>query len=223
MHHVRIVGKKVAMKRVSPVDEHVGARLRMRRLMLDMTQTDIAKALGLTFQQVQKYEKGGNRVSASRLQHLCKILDVPVSFFFDGAPRTDGFPVPAETDREAAVLNGFVATSDGLALVTAYTRIAIEECDGRLSPWSSRLLPIRIARCTKRRSNCTFWISTRTRRARQRPSDYAASPPYRLGRPGQGCSRRGRFTARTIRRADDTLAMVFAVAGLPPVISSSSI
>jgi transcriptional regulator with XRE-family HTH domain len=117
--------KEVAMKRVSPVDKHVGARLRMRRLMLDMTQTEIAKALGLTFQQVQKYEKGDNRVSASRLQHLCKILDVPVSFFFDGAPRTDGLPVPAlaETDGEAAALNGFVATSNGLALVTAYTRI----------------------------------------------------------------------------------------------------
>jgi transcriptional regulator with XRE-family HTH domain len=113
------------MKRINDIDKHVGTRLRMRRLMLNMSQSDIAKALGLTFQQIQKYEKGANRVSASRLQLLCAILKVPVSFFFDGAPRVHGLPDPAQTeaDGEAAALNGFLATSDGLALVTAYTRI----------------------------------------------------------------------------------------------------
>src|ERR1700745_1766565 len=71
---------------LNPVDKYVGSRLRMRRLMLDMSQSAIADALGLTFQQVQKYEKGSNRISASRLQHLSQILQVPVPFFFEGAP-----------------------------------------------------------------------------------------------------------------------------------------
>jgi transcriptional regulator with XRE-family HTH domain len=67
---------------LNPIDKHVGSRLRMRRLMLDMSQTDIADALGLTFQQVQKYEKGTNRIGVSRLQHISQILQVPVPFFF---------------------------------------------------------------------------------------------------------------------------------------------
>jgi transcriptional regulator with XRE-family HTH domain len=104
-------------QRVHPTDKHVGARLRMRRLMLDKSQGDIAKALGLTFQQLQKYEKGANRISASRLQHLCEILGVQVPFFFEGLP-----DMP-EIDGESAALNGVLATVDGLALVTAYTRI----------------------------------------------------------------------------------------------------
>ena len=107
----------MVVHRVHPTDKHVGARLRMRRLMLDKSQEEIAKALGLTFQQVQKYEKGANRISASRLQHLCKILNVEVPFFFEGLPEMP------EVDGESAALNTVVATTDGLALVTAYTRI----------------------------------------------------------------------------------------------------
>jgi transcriptional regulator with XRE-family HTH domain len=80
----------------------------MRRLVLNKSQAEVANALGLTFQQLQKYEKGANRISASRLQLLCAILQVPVSFFFDGLP-----DVP-ETDGESAALNGFLATSDGV-------------------------------------------------------------------------------------------------------------
>jgi transcriptional regulator with XRE-family HTH domain len=115
----------MTVHRVHPTDKHVGARLRMRRLMLDKSQDEIAKALGLTFQQVQKYEKGANRISASRLQHLCSILHVPMSFFFEGAPRANGAPEPLEiaTDREAAALVGFMATSDGVALALAFSRI----------------------------------------------------------------------------------------------------
>ena len=70
----------------SPIDKHVGSRVRMRRLMLDMSQTELAKALGLKFQQVRRYEKGMDRVGASRLQHLSQILNVPVAFFFEGLP-----------------------------------------------------------------------------------------------------------------------------------------
>ena len=75
---------------MNPTDKYVGSRVRMRRLMLGMSQEALADQLGLTFQQVQKYEKGVNRISASRLQHMCDILQVPVQFFFDGAPQIAG-------------------------------------------------------------------------------------------------------------------------------------
>jgi transcriptional regulator with XRE-family HTH domain len=71
---------------IHPTDKHVGQRVRMRRQMLGMSQTKLGDSLGLTFQQVQKYEKGKNRVGASRLQHISKLLQVPVEFFFEGAP-----------------------------------------------------------------------------------------------------------------------------------------
>ena len=92
----------------------------MRRLMLDMSQEKLGDALGLTFQQVQKYEKGANRIGASCLQHQAHILKVPVSFFFDGAPggniETDGAPSPGDA-------SDFLATSDGLALARAFMQI----------------------------------------------------------------------------------------------------
>jgi transcriptional regulator with XRE-family HTH domain len=74
------------IKETSLVDRHVGNRVRMRRLMLGLSQTQIGDALGVTFQQVQKYENGTNRISAGNLQHICQILQVPVAFFFEGAP-----------------------------------------------------------------------------------------------------------------------------------------
>jgi transcriptional regulator with XRE-family HTH domain len=108
---------------INPTDKHVGSRLRMRRLMLGMSQTVIADALGLTFQQVQKYEKGANRISASRLQQLSQILQVPVPFFFEGAPAASGIPHAEKGTVDApspAYLNEFLATSDGLDLVKAF-------------------------------------------------------------------------------------------------------
>ena len=75
----------VATKKApNPIDKHVGARVRMRRLMCDLSQTDLGDALGITFQQVQKYDKGTNRISASRLHRTYEILQVPVEFFFEG-------------------------------------------------------------------------------------------------------------------------------------------
>jgi transcriptional regulator with XRE-family HTH domain len=109
--------RQIAVRRINPIDKHVGARVRTRRIMLNKSQAEVANALGLTFQQLQKYENGANRISASRLQSLCAILQAPVSFFFDGLP-----DVP-ETDGDAAALNGFLATSDGIALMTGYARI----------------------------------------------------------------------------------------------------
>ena len=89
------------------VDEHVGNRIRVRRTLLGMSQEKLGEALGFTFRQVQKYEKGANRVSASRLFQLSKILNVPVPYFFDNVPvdaasharrlRDDGKAIPANT------------------------------------------------------------------------------------------------------------------------------
>jgi transcriptional regulator with XRE-family HTH domain len=107
----------------NPVDKHVGARVRMRRLMLEMSQTKLGDALGLTFQQVQKYEKGTNRIGASRLQHISHILQVSVSFFFDGAPTLPGAPVVKGASPSPSYVSDFLATSDGLALVKAFVRI----------------------------------------------------------------------------------------------------
>jgi transcriptional regulator with XRE-family HTH domain len=72
--------------RASPIDAHVGSRIRLRRTLLGMSQERLGEALGLTFQQVQKYERGVNRVGASRLFDLSRVLDVPISFFFDDMP-----------------------------------------------------------------------------------------------------------------------------------------
>ena len=76
----------MAKKIPNPVDKHAGSRVRMRRVMLSMSQEKLGDALGLTFQQVQKYEKGSNRMGSSRLQQIANVLQVPVTFFFDGAP-----------------------------------------------------------------------------------------------------------------------------------------
>jgi len=117
----------IAKKAPNPTDKHVGSRVRMRRMMLGMSQEKLGDALGLTFQQVQKYEKGTNRIGASRLQQIAHILQVPVAFFFEGAPnvqsatRTEGMGV-AEAPSPAYV-SDFLATSDGLALTKAFMRI----------------------------------------------------------------------------------------------------
>jgi transcriptional regulator with XRE-family HTH domain len=103
------------------IDKHVGSRVRMRRLMLDMSQQWLAEALGLTFQQVQKYEKGMNRIGAGRLRQISHFLQVPVAFFFEGV--VDSTSV-SETDvRWLADMNDFVSSSEGLRLVAAFTRI----------------------------------------------------------------------------------------------------
>ncbi len=111
----------------NPVDIHVGARVRLRRTLLGMTQEKLSRAIGLTFQQVQKYERGTNRIGASRLHELSQVLDVPVSFFFDDldvakngettlvGELRDGAPPPFEGDP--------MAKRETLRLVRAYYRI----------------------------------------------------------------------------------------------------
>ena len=112
-------------KAPNPIDKHVGSRVRMRRMMLGMSQEKLGDALALTFQQVQKYEKGTNRIGASRLQQISQILQVPVAFFFEGAPHlSEGMVVDAmEAAPSPTYVSDFLATSDGLSLTKAFMRI----------------------------------------------------------------------------------------------------
>ena len=112
----------MAKKSPNPTDKYVGSRVRMRRLMLSMSQEKLGEKLGLTFQQVQKYEKGTNRIGASRLQHIAQILKVPVAFFFEGVSgkqSEDGLSKAAVADY----VSDFLSSSDGLALTKAFTNI----------------------------------------------------------------------------------------------------
>jgi transcriptional regulator with XRE-family HTH domain len=107
-----------------PTDKHVGARVRMRRLILSMSQEKLGDAIGLTFQQVQKYEKGTNRISASRLQNISQILQVPVSSFFEDAPTLPGTPVEKAAAPSPTYVTNFLASADGLALTKAFMSIS---------------------------------------------------------------------------------------------------
>ena len=115
--------------RANPIDVHVGTRIRLRRTLMGMSQERLGEALGLTFQQVQKYERGVNRVGASRLYDLSRVLDVPISFFYDDMPESVG-----GVRRVAQGPGGFSNSQDGftddtlnrretLELVRAYYRI----------------------------------------------------------------------------------------------------
>ncbi|MEA2985518.1 MAG: hypothetical protein QOD94_1772 [Alphaproteobacteria bacterium] len=110
-------------KTPNPTDKYVGSRVRMRRMMLGMSQEKLGDALGLTFQQVQKYEKGTNRIGASRLQQIAHFLQVPVSFFFEGAPDLPARPAGTMDAPSPSYVSDFLATSDGLALTKAFMRI----------------------------------------------------------------------------------------------------
>jgi transcriptional regulator with XRE-family HTH domain len=122
----------MAKKAPNPIDKHVGSRVRMRRMMLSMSQEKLGDALGLTFQQVQKYEKGTNRIGASRLQQISLILQVPVAFFFEGAPAPPGRPPGLGEAPSPAYVTDFLATTDGLALVKAFMRIENSKLRRRL-------------------------------------------------------------------------------------------
>jgi transcriptional regulator with XRE-family HTH domain len=108
----------MANKGPTAIDRQVGIRVRMRRLTLDMSQEQLAAGLGVTFQQVQKYEKGHNRIGASRLQQLAEILRVPVGFFFED------FAVPGRTRASLSDLSNLLATADGQALSRAFMNIS---------------------------------------------------------------------------------------------------
>lgn len=124
-------GREPRESRPSPIDVHVGGRIRLRRTLLGMSQERLGEALGLTFQQIQKYERGVNRLGASRLFDLSRVLDVPISFFFDDMPeplareyggaavrRAVGFAEPQDSFEDDALHR-----RETLELVRAYYRI----------------------------------------------------------------------------------------------------
>ena len=111
-------------KKSNPIDVHVGSRVRLRRTMLGMSQEKLGEHLGITFQQIQKYEKGANRVGASRLQEIARVLNTPISFFFEDAPgngssSTGGF---GESESSNYVVD-FLSSSEGLQLNRAFVKI----------------------------------------------------------------------------------------------------
>jgi transcriptional regulator with XRE-family HTH domain len=110
-------------KALSPIDKHVASRVRMRRIMLAMSQQQLANALGITYQQVQKNERGANRIGASRLQQISHILQVPVAFFFEGAPNALAPHDSSGSELSMAQIDDFVSDSDGLRLIGAFMRI----------------------------------------------------------------------------------------------------
>ena len=107
----------------NPIDVHVGSRVRLRRTLLGMSQEKLGEAIGLTFQQVQKYEKGTNRVGASRIQQIAEILQIPVSFLFEGGPSGTMNADGSIEGPSPSYVSDFLATSEGLALTRAFTRI----------------------------------------------------------------------------------------------------
>jgi transcriptional regulator with XRE-family HTH domain len=110
-------------KSPNPIDKHVGARVRMRRVLVGLSQEKLGDALGITFQQIQKYEKGTNRIGASRLQEASKILGVPVNFFFEGAQvDTEMMSGFAEGDANGYVAD-FASSAEGAQLISAFLKI----------------------------------------------------------------------------------------------------
>jgi transcriptional regulator with XRE-family HTH domain len=119
-------GEDKGQRRPNPIDVHVGSRVRFRRMLLGMSQEKLGQKLGLTFQQVQKYEKGINRIGASRLFELSRVLGVPVQFFYDDAPGSGSAPTatPGFADRPSdSHVFEFLSSREGLELNRAFSRI----------------------------------------------------------------------------------------------------
>lgn len=112
-------------KKPNPIDIYVGGRIRLRRNMISMSQEKLGENLGITFQQIQKYEKGTNRVGASRLQAIASILGVPVAFFFEGGPGHQGTANGGfSEDSDNGSIQAFGSSSEGLQLARAFLKIS---------------------------------------------------------------------------------------------------
>lgn len=105
----------------NPVDVHVGLRLRMRRMMLSLSQEKLGEALGVSFQQIQKYEKGSNRIGAGRLQDIARRLEVPISYFYDDMPGSE--PATGFADTGVSYVSELLTSSDGVELTRAFLRV----------------------------------------------------------------------------------------------------
>jgi transcriptional regulator with XRE-family HTH domain len=117
--------EKENKKKPNPTDVYVGGRIRLRRNMLGMSQEKLGESLGITFQQIQKYEKGTNRVGASRLQAIASILSVPVAFFFEDAPGSEsGENKGLSEDSSTSFVVDFLSSAEGLQLNRAFARIS---------------------------------------------------------------------------------------------------
>jgi transcriptional regulator with XRE-family HTH domain len=114
----------VETRHPNPVDLHVGARIRLRRRMQGVSQEKLADALGLTFQQVQKYERGANRVSASKLYEIAAALRAPVSYFFDGLADPAGEDNAGARPSEETMVHTFLMTAEGLELAKLFPRVS---------------------------------------------------------------------------------------------------
>ena len=112
--------RHIRFREQSPVDAHIGTRIRMRRMILGMSQEELGAAIGVAFQQVQKYERGVNRVSASRLHALAQVLGVPISFFFDELGPDDGDAASGPSERAAASDVPDSTSRETLELLRAY-------------------------------------------------------------------------------------------------------
>ncbi len=112
--------KRVPKKQANPIDIQVGNRVRIRRMLIGMSQERLGDLLGLTFQQVQKYEKGVNRIGAGRLFEMSRILNVPVDFFYEGV---NAAPAPPGEEGQGAPVMEFVSSGEGLQLSLAFMKI----------------------------------------------------------------------------------------------------
>jgi transcriptional regulator with XRE-family HTH domain len=125
------------MSRRKDVDAHVGKRLRLRRTMLGLSQEEIARAVGITFQQVQKYEKGSNAMNASRLHEIARVMQVPVAYFFEGLEHSvsssDAMPGFAEEGDKFHHNHKKVSDRESLEMMKAFKRIAEQSVRKRLS------------------------------------------------------------------------------------------
>ena len=114
----------IAPRGPTAVDTHVGQKIRARRIFLQMSQTEVADAVGVTFQQIQRYERGANRVGASRLQQISEVLGVSPFYFFEGAPTVGKkMPMPIEGELSERAIVSFLGTRDGAALVRGFLSI----------------------------------------------------------------------------------------------------
>lgn len=117
------------IKTADSIDAHIGGRVRLRRMTAGVSQEQLGAALGVTFQQIQKYEKGLNRIGAGRLYRISQVLDAPISFFYEGLPHLNGssaggeLGIGAEAHRESTELLNFLSTPEGYALSRSFSRI----------------------------------------------------------------------------------------------------
>jgi transcriptional regulator with XRE-family HTH domain len=113
----------VAKKQANPIDAHVGTRMRLRRMLIGLSQEKMGEMLGLTFQQVQKYEKGVNRIGAGRLYQISEILSVPINYFYEGFVGLDDTGRAANDDTATKPVMEFLSSGEGLQLTLAFMRI----------------------------------------------------------------------------------------------------